>query len=113
MTDAALVNARHVKGVPGRKTDVCDAAWLQPFRQAQGPEPAEGQLHAAGLLKDSFRPAREILPLRYLMRHRGDLLAQAGQQVQLMQKVMTESSGARQPKGGAFARRAAPEGAGK
>jgi len=72
-----LVNARHVKGVPGKKTDVCDAAWLQ-------------QLHAAGLLRASFRPHKEILPLRYLMRHRGDLVAQAGQQVQLMQKVLTE-----------------------
>jgi transposase len=63
--------------VPGKKTDVCDAAWLQ-------------QLHAAGLLRASFRPQKEILPLRYLMRHRGDLVAQAGQQVQLMQKVLTE-----------------------
>lgn len=72
-----LVNARHVKGVPGKKTDVCDAVWLQ-------------QLHAAGLLRGSFRPRQEILPLRYLMRHRQDLIAQAGQQVQLMQKVLTE-----------------------
>ena len=75
--EVCLVNARHVKGVPGKKTDVCDAAWLQ-------------QLHAAGLLRASFRPRREIIPLRYLMRHRADLVAQAGQQVQLMQKVMTE-----------------------
>jgi transposase len=75
--EVCLVNARHVKGVPGKKTDVCDTAWLQ-------------QLHAAGLLKASFRPRREIIPLRYLMRHRADLVAQAGQQVQLMQKVMTE-----------------------
>jgi transposase len=75
--EVCLVNARHVKGVPGKKTDVCDAAWLQ-------------QLHAAGLLRGSFRPQKEILPLRYLLRHRGDLVAQAGQQVQLMQKVMTE-----------------------
>ena len=75
--EVCLVNARHVKGVPGKKTDVCDAAWLQ-------------QLHAAGLLRGSFRPQKEILPLRYLLRHRGDLIAQAGQQVQLMQKVLTE-----------------------
>jgi transposase len=75
--EVCLVNARHVKGVPGKKTDVCDAAWLQ-------------QLHAAGLLRGSFRPQNEILPLRYLLRHRGDLIAQAGQQVQLMQKVLTE-----------------------
>ena len=52
-----LVNARHVKGVPGNKTDVRMPQWLQ-------------QLHAAGLLRKSFRPAQEIVPLRYLMRHR-------------------------------------------
>jgi transposase len=75
--EVCLVNARHVKGVPGKKTDVCDAAWLQ-------------QLHAAGLLRASFRPRKEILPLRYLMRHRSDLITQAAQQVQLMQKVMAE-----------------------
>lgn len=75
--DVWLVNARAVKGVPGKKTDVCDAQWLQ-------------QLHAAGLLKKSHRPAQEIVPLRYLMRHRADLIAQAGQQVQLIQKVLTE-----------------------
>ena len=75
--EVCLVNARHVKGVPGKKTDVCDAAWLQ-------------QLHAAGLLRASFRPRQEILPLRYLMRHRADLITQAGQQTQLMQKVLAE-----------------------
>jgi hypothetical protein len=41
-------------------------------------------------LRGSFRPHKDILPLRYLLRHRGDLVAQAGQQVQLMQKVLTE-----------------------
>jgi transposase len=72
-----LVNARHVKGVPGKKTDVCDAQWLQ-------------QLHAAGLLKKSFRPEQEILPLRYLMRHRAGLIEESSRQVLLMQKVLTE-----------------------
>lgn len=75
--EVCLVNARHVKGVPGKKTDVCDAVWLQ-------------QLHAAGLLRGSFRPKADVLPLRYLMRHRTDLIAQSGQQIQLMQKVLTE-----------------------
>src|SRR5258708_1810837 len=75
--EVCLVNARHVKGVPGKKTDVCDAVWLQ-------------QLHAAGLLRGSFRPKPDVLPLRYLMRHRGDLAAQPGQQVQPMRKVLTE-----------------------
>jgi hypothetical protein len=63
--------------VPGKKTDVCDAQWLQ-------------QLHAAGLLKKSFRPDKEIVPLRYLMRHRSEIIAEAGRQTQLMQKVLTE-----------------------
>lgn len=72
-----LVNARHVKGVPGKKTDVCDAQWLQ-------------QLHAAGLLRKSFRPTQEIVPLRYLMRHREGLIAGSSRQVQRMQKVLTE-----------------------
>ncbi|MCX6857297.1 MAG: IS110 family transposase [Verrucomicrobia bacterium] len=72
-----LVNARHVKGVPGKKTDVCDAQWLQ-------------QLHAAGLLRKSFRPALEIVPLRYLMRHRSEMVEHAATQLHLMQKVLTE-----------------------
>jgi transposase len=72
-----LVNARHVKGVPGKKTDVCDAQWLQ-------------QLHAAGLLRKSFRPALEIVPLRFLMRHRAEMVGDAAKQLQLMQKSLTE-----------------------
>lgn len=72
-----LVNARHVKGVPGKKTDVQDAQWLQ-------------QLHAAGLLKKSFRPQPATARLRYLMRHRGELVADAAKCLQLKQKVLTE-----------------------
>ena len=72
-----LVNARHVKAVPGRKTDVCDAQWLQ-------------HLHAAGLLSGSFRPEKEIVPLRYLMRHRRELIENASRELLHMQKVLTE-----------------------
>jgi transposase len=72
-----LVNASHVKGVPGKKTDVCDAQWLQ-------------QLHAAGLLKKSFRPGLDIVPLRYLMRHRRELVEAAAHWLQHMQKSLTE-----------------------
>ena len=75
--DCYLVNARHVKGVPGKKTDVCDAQWLQ-------------QLHAAGLLKKSFRPDQEILSLRYLTRYRDSLIREAGNHLRRMQKVLTE-----------------------
>ncbi len=72
-----LVNARHVKGVPGRKTDVCDAQWLQ-------------QLHAAGLLRKSFRPPLEVAALRYVMRHRLEWVQSAAHQLQHQQKVLTE-----------------------
>lgn len=75
--DVYLVNARHVKGVPGKKTDVCDAQWLQ-------------QLHAAGLLHKSFRPAPGIVSLRFLMRHRAEMVGDAAKQLHLMQKSLTE-----------------------
>ena len=56
-----LVNARHVKTVPGRKTDWNDAQWLQ-------------KLHALGLLHGSFRPDAEIRTLRTLARYRSELV---------------------------------------
>ena len=56
-----LVNARHVKTVPGRKTDWNDAQWLQ-------------KLHALGLLQASFRPDSEIRTLRTLVRYRAELI---------------------------------------
>jgi len=56
-----LVNARHVKTVPGRKTDWNDAQWLQ-------------KLHALGLLQASFRPDAEIRSLRTLVRYRAELI---------------------------------------
>ena len=56
-----LVNARHVKTVPGRKTDWNDAQWLQ-------------RLHALGLLQASFRPDAEIRTLRTLVRYRAELV---------------------------------------
>jgi transposase len=55
-----LVNARHVKTVPGRKTDWNDAQWLQ-------------KLHTLGLLQGSFRPDAEIRTLRTLARYRSEL----------------------------------------
>jgi len=56
-----LVNARHVKTVPGRKTDWNDAQWLQ-------------KLHSLGLLQSSFRPDAEIRTLRTLVRYRAELV---------------------------------------
>lgn len=75
--EVCLVNAKYVKGVPGKKTDVCDAQWLQ-------------QLHRAGLLRKSFRPHRQIVPIRYLTRHRASLVEASSQMLLHMQKVLTE-----------------------
>jgi transposase len=73
--EVLLVNARHVKHVPGRKTDCKDCQWLQ-------------RLHSYGLLNGSFRPADDICRLRTLMRHRDNLTKACGQQVQHMQKAL-------------------------
>jgi transposase len=72
-----LVNAQHAKNVPGRKTDVSDCQWLQ-------------YLHAVGLLRGSFRPPDEICAARTLIRHRGNLVAQAAAHVQHMQKALVQ-----------------------
>lgn len=72
-----LVNARDAKHVPGRKTDVSDAQWLQ-------------RLHACGLLRASFRPSGEIVELRAYLRQRERLLETAASHIQHMQKAMTE-----------------------
>ena len=72
-----LVNARDAKHVPGRKTDVSDAQWLQ-------------RLHSYGLLRASFRPKGEIAELRAYLRQRERLLDAAASQIQHMQKAMTE-----------------------
>lgn len=75
--DVKLVNARHVKNVPGRKTDVEDCQWVQ-------------QLHTYGLLSGSFRPDDSICVLRSYWRHRDNLIRYAAAHVQHMQKALTE-----------------------
>lgn len=72
-----LVNARHVKHVPGRKTDVQDCQWLQ-------------QLESFGLLSGSFRPEAKICILRSYMRQREMLIRNAGRHIQQMQKALTQ-----------------------
>src|SRR5436305_8665330 len=72
-----LVNARDAKHVPGRKTDVSDAQWLQ-------------RLHSFGLLRASFRPKGEIATLRSYLRQRERLLEGAAAHIQHMQKALTE-----------------------
>lgn len=75
--EVLLVNARAVKHVPGRKTDVQDAQWLQ-------------QLHQYGLLRGSFRPREQIVPLRAYLRERESLIAAAAAHVQHMQKALIQ-----------------------
>lgn len=72
-----LVNARHVKNVSGRKSDVLDCQWLQ-------------QLMTYGLLSGAFRPADAVCVLRSMWRQRGMLLAGQSREVQHMQKALTQ-----------------------
>jgi transposase len=72
-----LVNAKYVKNVPGRKTDVKDSEWLQ-------------KLHSCGLLHASFRPEDNICVLRSYIRQRERLIKNSTTHVLRMQKVLTE-----------------------
>jgi transposase len=72
-----LVNARHVKNVPGRKSDVRDCQWLQ-------------YLLSVGLLLGSFRPAQAICAARSLYRFRQNLLTTAGEFVQHAQAALDQ-----------------------
>ena len=73
-----LVNARHVRMVPGRKTDVADAAWL-------------AQLCEAGLLRGSFIPPAPIRRLRDLTRYRKRLIQDRTREVQRVDKVLEDA----------------------
>lgn len=75
--EALLVNARDVKHVPGRKSDVNDAQWLQ-------------QLHQYGLLRGSFRPRDGVVRLRAYLRHRERLVDYAASHIQHMQKALMQ-----------------------
>jgi transposase len=70
-----LVNARHIKNVSGRKTDVLDCQWIQ-------------QLHTYGLLQPSFRPSEQICAIRSLVRHRDMLIRYRSAHIQHMQKAL-------------------------
>jgi len=72
-----LVNAHHVKNVPGRKSDVSDCQWLQ-------------YLHAVGLLRGSFRPEQAVCTVRSILRHRDSLVQMASSHVQHMQKALDQ-----------------------
>jgi transposase len=70
-----VANARHMKAVPGRKTDVKDAEWI-------------ADLHRHGLLKASFIPSRPERELRDLVRYRRSLIEQRAHEVQRVHKLL-------------------------
>jgi transposase len=72
-----LVNARHFKNVPGRKSDVQDCQWLQ-------------HLHECGLLAGSFRPTDEVVVLRTYLRQRSTHIREAARQQLRMQKALDQ-----------------------
>ena len=73
----ALVNARQIKNVSGRKSDVLDCQWIQ-------------RLHTYGLLGSSFRPADPYCVLRSYLRYRDELVAARSTQTQHMQKALAQ-----------------------
>ena len=76
--DCLLVNARHVKQVPGRKTDVSDAAWLC-------------QLLEAGLLRRSFVPPKPIRALRNLTRYRKAQIGERQREANRLHKILEDT----------------------
>jgi transposase len=75
--EVLLVNAHHLKAVPGKKTDVKDCQWIQ-------------QLHSYGLLRGSFRPDSNGVTFRAYVRQRSKLIDLASTQVQLMNKALVQ-----------------------
>tara|TARA_R110001583_G_C5610319_1_gene405269 strand:- start:792 stop:1424 length:633 start_codon:yes stop_codon:yes gene_type:complete len=75
--EVILVNARHVKNVTGRKTDVKDCQWLQ-------------QLHTYGLLNAAFRPEDDYVTLRAYMRQRETIVSHLASKIQHMQKALRQ-----------------------
>lgn len=76
--EVMLVNARHVKALPGRKTDVADATWL-------------AQLGAHGLVRASFVPPPPIRQLRDLSRTRTSITRERSREVQRLEKLLEDS----------------------
>lgn len=73
-----LVNAQHVKNVPGRKTDLSDAEWL-------------ADVAAHGMVRPSFVPPPEIRALRELTRYRKSQITIRGQEIQRLEKVLQDA----------------------
>ena len=76
--ELVLVNARHVKQVPGRKTDVSDAVWLC-------------QLAEAGLLRASFVPPKPIRALRQLTRYRKAQVSERQREANRLHKALEDT----------------------
>jgi transposase len=77
--EVLLVNAQHIKAVPGRKTDVRDAEWIADLLQH-------------GLLRPSFVPPRPQRELRELTRYRTTLLAERARVINRLQKVLEDTN---------------------
>jgi len=72
-----LISSRSLRRVPGRKTDVLDCQWIQT-------------LHSYGLLESSFRPEADLVALRTLLRHRGQLIQHRAPHILHMQKALLQ-----------------------
>lgn len=77
--EVILVNARHVKNIPGHKTDKKDSAWLS-------------KLLLGGLLKGSFIPPREIRDLRDLVRYKRKIIQQASAEQNRIYKILEDAN---------------------
>jgi len=75
--EVLLVDARQVKSLSGKKTDVVDCQWIQ-------------RLHCYGLLKGAFRPQAEITSMRAYWRQRSGLVKECARHIQLMQKALEQ-----------------------
>ena len=75
--ECLLISSRSLRRVPGRKSDIADAQWIQT-------------LHSYGLLESSFRPQAELIGLRTLLRHRGQLLEHRSPHTQHIQKALLQ-----------------------
>ena len=75
--EVLLVNARQIRHVPGRKTDMLDCQWIQ-------------RLHACGLLRGAFRPSDDICRLRAMIRERSMMIEQRSDWVRRMQKDLDQ-----------------------
>src|SRR3989304_3120837 len=76
--ECLLISSRSLRRVPGRKSDITDAQWIQT-------------LHNYGLLESSFRPQGELVALRTMLRERSQLLEHRAPHIQHMQKALLQT----------------------